>query len=423
MNRGLRARLGRLFAVQLAVIGAATVIGIYITQLVVEDLLTRQALDREAEHFWTRYDADPTTPLPDTANMRGYLARPGGHLPTGLGDVADGFSRTDFEGRSRVVHVSGNAGARLALVFDSAQVSDLAFYFGILPLSIVLLLIYALLFVAYRWSQAALSPVIRLARRLEAVDFMQSGGIQLDLADLAETADAEVATMIDALGSFTARLDSAIERERVFTRDAGHELRTPVAVFKGSLDLMERDASRPQADRDALARMRRTVADMESLLETLLLLARVEAEPAHGETTSLNQVATEEIDALRELAEARRNRVELTTAADRNVSAPKQIVRIVVGNVLKNAVSFTREGRVDVHIDAAGITVTDTGIGMSSEELGNAFEAFYRADAARGGTPGHGLGLAIVNRIVKRYGWTIRARSRSGEGTTVELRF
>ena len=423
MNRGLRARLGRLFAVQLAVIGLATVIGIYITQLVVEDLLTRQALDLEAEHFWTRYDADPGAALPDTANMRGYLTRPGVRPPIGLEDVAAGFSRIDFEGRSRVVHVSENAGARLVLVFDSAQVSDLAFYFGILPLSIVLLLIYALLFVAYRWSQAALSPIIRLARRLEAVDFMRPGGIHLDLADLAHSADAEVATMIDALGSFTARLDAAIERERVFTRDAGHELRTPVAVFKGSLDLLERDRSRPSADRKALARMRRTVADMESLLETLLLLARVEAEPVHGETTSVNQVASEEIDALRELTEAHRNRVELTTAADRDVRAPKQIVRIVVGNVLKNAVSFTREGKVDVHIHAGGMTVTDTGIGMSSEELGNAFEAFYRADAARGVTPGHGLGLAIVGRIVKRYGWTIRARSRSGEGTTVDLGF
>lgn len=423
MNRGLRARLGRLFAVQLAVIGVATVIGIYITQLVVEDFLTRQALDREAEHFWKNYDADPATPLPDTANMRGYLAQPGGELPVALEDVRDGFSRTDFEGRSRVVHVSDHTGARLVLVFDSAQVSDLAFYFGILPLSIVLLLIYALLFVAYRWSQAALSPVIRLARRLEAVDFMQPGGIQLDLDDLAGSADAEVATMIDALGSFTSRLDAAIERERVFTRDAGHELRTPVAVFKGSLDLLERDTSRPRADRDALARMRRTVADMEALLETLLLLARVEAEPVVGETTSLAQVAREEIDALRELTETHRNRVELTVAADRDVSAPKQIVRIVVGNVLKNAVSFTRDGKVDVRIHADGLTVTDTGIGMSSDELANAFEAFYRADAARGGTPGHGLGLAIVNRIVKRYGWTIRARSRSGEGTTVELGF
>lgn len=423
MNRGLRARLGRLFAVQLAVIGAATVIGIYITQLVVEDLLTRQALDLEAEHFWTNYDADRKTPLPDTANMRGYLVQPGDRGPAGLDGVAAGFFRTDFEGRSRVVHVSENAGARLVLVFESAQVSDLAFYFGILPLSLVLLLIYALLFVAYRWSQAALSPIIRLARRLEAVDFMQPGGVRLDLAGLARSADAEVATMIDALGSFTARLDAAIERERVFTRDAGHELRTPLAVFKGSLDLLERDSARPQADRDALARMRRTVADMESLLETLLLLARVEAEPAQDETTSLNQVATEEIDALRTLNEAHGNRIELTMVADRDVRAPKQIVRIVVGNVLRNAVSFTREGRIDVRIHAEGMTVADTGIGMSSEELGNAFEAFYRADAARGVAPGHGLGLAIVSRIVKRYGWTIRARSRSGEGTTVDVEF
>ena len=70
--------------------------------------------------------------------------QPGGRGPTGIEDLAPGFFRTDFEGRSRVVHVSENADARLALVFDSAQVSDLAFYFGVLPLSIVLLFISAL---------------------------------------------------------------------------------------------------------------------------------------------------------------------------------------------------------------------------------------------------------------------------------------
>ena len=427
-RRGLSTRLGRLFAAQLTMIGIATVIGVYITQLVVEDLLTRRALSLEAAHFWERHEANPDHPLPDTANMRGYFASgaatPASHaaVPSELRHQP-GFRRIEFAGRSRLLHVSERRGNRLYLVFDSAQVSDLAFYFGILPLSIVLLLIYAVLFVAYRWSQAALSPIVRLARQLATVDFERAGGVQLDLGSLRRTADAEVATMIDALDRFTARLDAALERERVFTRDAGHELRTPVAVFKGSLDLLERDAERPPHDRRALARMRRTVADMESLLETLLLLARENAIAPEPSATSVNKVVKDEVESMRDLATERGNRVTLREEAEAVVAAPAEVVRIVAGNLLRNALSYTNDGDVKVTVRASGLSVADTGIGMSGEELAHAFKPFYRVAPGRDQTKGHGLGLSIVQRLARHHGWTVRARSRPRQGTSVDVDF
>ncbi len=438
-HRGLSARLGRLFALQLTVIGIATLIGIYITQLVVEDLLTRRALVLEAAHFWTRHEANPDQPLPDTANMRGYLSL-GRHdregsgngqaaeasrptLPAELLDERPGFRRVELGQRSRIIHVSDRGEARLYLVFDADRVSDLAFYFGTVPLSIVLLLIYAALFIAYRWSQAALSPIVRLARQLEAVDLDRSGSVKLDLEALGDSADGEVATMIDALTEFTERLDAALERERVFTRDAGHELRTPVAVFKGSLDLLERDAKRPRQDRLALARMRRTVQDMESLLETLLLLAREESAAFSGKATGISSLIREEVAAMRTLAEQRGNRLEMHCDIDLRVEAPPQVVRIVVGNLLRNALTYTQDGKVEVVVFNAGIRIKDTGAGMSHEELANAFEPFFRSDSSRNAAHGHGLGLSIVRRLARHYGWTVEASSEPGRGTTVTVGF
>ena len=233
-RRGLRARLGRLFAVQLAVIGTATLIGIYITQLVVEDLLTRQALNSEAAHYWQLRESDPGQPLPNTANLRGYLVEPlsiaaalDSGLPPELRAEPPGFWRINLNSRSRLLHVSDRGDARLYLVFEADQVSSLAFYFGTVPLSIVLLLIYGLLFVAYRWSQAALSPIVRLARELEAAGPDRMGSVELDFDGLRRNADAEVATMIDALEHFAERLTAAIERERIFTRDAGMSCAPP----------------------------------------------------------------------------------------------------------------------------------------------------------------------------------------------------
>ena len=414
---------------QLAVIGTATVIGIYITQLVVEDLLTRQALASEAEHYWQLRDADPNQPLPNTANLRGYLASAAadsegrGDLPRPLRAEGPGFRRIHMDGASRLVHVSERGDARLYLVFEADQVSDLAFYFGTVPLSIVLLLIYGLLFVAYRWSQAALSPIVRLARQLEAVDLERTGGVDLDFAALRRNADAEVATMVDALEHFAERLTAAVERERVFTRDAGHELRTPLAVFKGSLDLLQRETGRPARDREALARMRRTADDMESLLETLLLLARKESAAGEGVPTAVKQVLTEEVRAVEETARRRGNRLRLHAEDDVTVAAPAAVVRIVVGNLLRNAVGYTENGKVEVTLMAEGVRFKDNGIGMSREELANMFEPFYRARTGRGAARGHGLGLSIVRRLSQQYGWVLNAHSQPGEGTTVELRF
>ena len=438
-HRGLSARLGRLFALQLTVIGIATLIGIYITQLVVEDLLTRRALVLEAAHFWMRHDANPDQPLPDTANMRGYLSlRPsdrevgsavqaadanGAGMPAALLNEGPGFRRIELDQRSRLIHVSDRGAARLYLVFDADRVSDLAFYFGTVPLSIVLLLIYGALFIAYRWSQAALSPIVRLAKQLEAVDLDRSGSFQLDLKALSDSADGEVATMIDALTEFTERLDAALERERVFTRDAGHELRTPVAVFKGSLDLLERDAKRPKQDRLALARMRRTVQDMESLLETLLLLAREESSAFSGKATEIRPLIEEEVVALQALAEQRGNRLELRCDIDLRVEAPAQVVRIVVGNLLRNALTYTQDGKVEVLVFNAGVRVEDTGSGMTPEELANAFEPFFRSEPSRKAARGHGLGLSIVRRLARHYGWTVEASSQPSRGTSVTVGF
>ena len=428
-RRGLRARLGRLFAVQLAVIGSATLIGIYITQLVVEDLLTRQALDAEATHYWELRRTHPAQPLPNTANMRGYLADPGSsahsvrELPAALREQKPGFRRIHMDGGGRLVHVSDRDGVRLYLVFEADRVSDLAFYFGTVPLSIVLLLIYGLLFIAFRWSQAALSPIVRLARRLESIDLQRVGGERLDLAELRRDADAEVATLIDSLEHFADRLTAAVERERTFTRDAGHELRTPLAVFKGSLDLLERRQDQPARDRRALARMRRTADAMETLLETLLLLARKESTAAADDATELRAVLEEETRALEETARQRGNRLRLHADHDVWVQAPAPVVHMVVGNLLRNAVTYTENGEVEVSLSRDSISFRDTGIGMSRDELANVFEPFYRAEASRGDGKGHGLGLAIVRRLSDRYGWTLNARSQPGQGTTMDLHF
>ncbi|MEN9807668.1 MAG: hypothetical protein RL756_2188 [Pseudomonadota bacterium] len=422
---GIRAKLIRVFTLQVAIISVATLAGIYIANTLIVDLVLREGLRNEAAYYWDRFDRDPAASLPDTSNMRSYMAveEDLNSVPEVFWDLpADGVVRTVDEDQ-QLVHVSERDGHRLYLVWAKAQIYDIAFFFGIVPLAIVLLIIYGLAFFAYRLSHRAISPIVQLAQQLEDYDFDRDRGLALDFEPLRDAADAEVLAMIEALDTFADRLHAFVERERVFTRDAGHELRTPVAVLKGSLDLLEDRVDRPLPERNALRRMRQTVDDMEALLETLLMLARESEIELPRESVLVNDLVARQVELLQPAAARGGNRLSLHEEGELKVRAPPKVVEIVIGNLLRNAANYTRDGSIEATVTSHGVRVADSGVGMSSDELEKAFEPFYRADQSRGLTKGHGLGLSIVKRLVRQFGWSISAHSRPGEGTTMEIRF
>jgi signal transduction histidine kinase len=427
-NTGLVAKLGRVLVLQVALISVTVAAGIYVTNTIVQDSLVNEALENEAAHFWDLYQKDSTQALPDTANMLGYLSKDGemDSVPEQFHGYEEGFvGRVQFDGSEPILYVTEFDQARLYLIFASENVSDLAFFFGILPLSIALVFIYGLSFLTYRLSHRAISPIVQLADYLERFPFEKSShdSSNQDLQKLRTLANAEVDVMIDAIDNFTERLDAYIERERIFTRDASHELRTPIAVFKGSLDLLQRQSERPEEDLRALARMRRTVEDMEGLIQTLLLLARGEELQQPGVRVRLNDLIPDLIDQVAPLATDRGIKLVLVESAELWVQAPDRVVQILLINLLRNGISYTPEGQVQVEIQQKAVTVKDTGIGMTSTELSQAFEPFYRSERGRSNSPGHGLGLSIVRRLVHQFQWKISVQSNVGEGTEVTINF
>ena len=427
-NTGLVAKLGRVLVLQVALISVTVAAGIYVTNTIVQDSLVNEALENEAAHFWDLYQKDSTQALPDTANMLGYLSKDGemDSVPEQFHGYEEGFvGRVQFNGSEPILYVTEFNQARLYLIFASENVSDLAFFFGILPLSIALVFIYGLSFLTYRLSHRAISPIVQLADYLERFPFEKSShdSSNQDLQKLRTLANAEVDVMIDAIDNFTERLDTYIERERIFTRDASHELRTPIAVFKGSLDLLQRQSERPEEDLRALARMRRTVEDMEGLIQTLLLLARGEELQQPGVRVRLNDLIPDLIDQVAPLATDRGIKLVLVESAELWVQAPDRVVQILLINLLRNGISYTPEGQVQVEIQQKAVTVKDTGIGMTSTELSQAFEPFYRSERGRSNSPGHGLGLSIVRRLVHQFQWKISVQSNVGEGTEVTINF
>jgi len=137
----------------------------------------------------------------------------------------------------------------------------------------------------------------------------------------------------------------------------------------------------------------------------------------------VNEVVARQVDVLTPMAGRGGNTLALHEKAELRVRAPTKVVEIVIANLMRNALNYTRDGSVEVTVTADSVRVSDTGVGMSGEELERAFDPFYRADESRGLTQGHGLGLSIVKRLVRQFDWSISAHSRPGEGTTLEVCF
>ena len=213
---------------------------------------------------------------------------------------------------------------------------------------------------------------------------------------------AEVRTLLDALLARDARIQEQLERERRFNRDASHELRTPLAVAQGAVEILELD---PPRDAETFDRLRRAVSQMGLLTEGILWLAR---ERRTEESCELNRVSRELLALYGHLR--RSGTIALTIESEDEVHAPlpASVARVMMGNLLKNALAYTDEGRIIIAIEPGAWTLTDTGIG------------FGRAEP---GSESHGIGLSLVERLAQRFGWTLSIEALEPRGTRVTLRW
>lgn len=420
---GIRRKIWTVYVLQVAAISLATILGVYGAATVLEDVLIKRALGGEADYYWQRTTHDALAPAPDTNNMTGYILRPGqdkAQLPESLRLLEPGYHRIQHGSGIVLVLVSDGPPGRLYLVFNQEQVGRLAFLFGFVPLIVVLLIIYITTWLTYRASRRALSPVIALAKVVRDWDPKRPDLAALDPRSLSSDPDGDVETLAGALHSFASRIEEFVERERNFTRDASHELRSPLTVIKIAADVLLEDEMPPFVRR-SVQRIKRSAADMEAVMEALLLLARESDTGLPEEDMNVNDAVRDEIERAQPLLENRPIALALDEQGAFTLHAPPKVFGVLVGNLIRNACLYTEQGEVRVTIGADCVSVQDTGIGMSADELDRAFQPYYRGGGAS--RVGHGVGLTIVRRLSDRFGWPVELSSMPGAGTTATIRF
>lgn len=232
----------------------------------------------------------------------------------------------------------------------------------------------------------------------------------------------EIHTLAAAFDRMFDRLESSFEREKRFTSDASHELRTPVAVILTQCEAALESAGLSSQTREALESIQRQGKHMSALISQLLTLAR--ADKGHqrlkDEPVDMSMLAELVAEELSEAAQAKVMKLHLDIQPDISVLGDQTMLMRLWLNLIENAIKYGREnGNIWVRLSAqAGRVmgeVEDDGVGLSPDELPKIWERFYRAGSEK--RDGSGLGLPMVRFIVQAHGGEATARSTQGEGS------
>jgi heavy metal sensor kinase len=240
----------------------------------------------------------------------------------------------------------------------------------------------------------------------------------------------ELDVLAGAFNGLLERLHEEVERQKRFTGDASHQLRTPLAALLGQVEVaLRRD--RPAEDyRRTLIDVHEEAVRLRQIVESLLFLARTESQSDRPDLRPM-ELAPFVCAHLRGWAGHARAgdlRVDLEPGSGARVCAHPPLLGQLLDNLLDNAAKYSAPGTpVEVRVWRAGVhvalAVQDRGMGLSPEDRAHLFEPFYRsAEARRRGYAGVGLGLAVVRRIATAFGGTIDVQSEPRRGSTFTLR-
>ena len=235
--------------------------------------------------------------------------------------------------------------------------------------------------------------------------------------------DAELQHLATTVNQTLDRLEAAFVSVREFSADASHQLQTPLAVMKSSLEFATKGSG--VSHEELLDQLSAKVNEMSAILADLQALALADADLASTRSgpVDLSETCAEALEIVTALAESSEIAVEADIDPAIQVWGDAVRLRQVVLNLGDNAVKYTGPGgRVRLSLthnhSNAILQVSDTGKGIEPQHLPHIFERFYRADRRRAGAAGTGLGLAIVKRIVEVHRGSIDVSSRPGQGST-----
>jgi two-component system OmpR family sensor kinase len=326
------------------------------------------------------------------------------------------------EGSRLLATTARQAGKRIVLVVGVTRQNDVetlaSFREELLIAGPIALLLASA--VGYLLAGASLRQVESMRRRAAAISADTPG----ERLPVPPTGD-EVARLAETLNEMLERLESALERERDFVADAGHELRNPLALLRTELELALRQAQTPDELREAIHWSSHEVDRLSQLAQDLLLIARADRGrlSLHVEPLAVDGLFATVTSRFDWRAQELRKTIRSAAASDLRIEGDRLRLEQALANLVDNAL---RHGGDEIALNAqtangcVELHVSDNGDGLPETFLPRAFERFSRADAARSGA-GSGLGLSIVKTIAESHGGSAHIACDPSKGTDAWL--
>lgn len=409
----LRYRVTVAFALLGMVVSLGLAGTLYVLTIDMEEGLIAETLSAELEDYIARYEADPEAPPPASTTIRTYVILPGAKsVPEALRELKTGLHQVRLEGTDYYAEVRVSDERHFIVLYDGKQIRHREDQFKLFLGISVLVMTLLSAFLGFWLAERVISPVGELAARVAG---LRPEDHRAPLAG--DFPRDEVGILAREFDAYLQRLAAFIEREQAFTVNVSHELRTPLAVIEGATEVLLEDPGLSEAQRSRVERIARSAREMSELVTALLLLAREEKGDVSESGCAVGEVLQQVVKDYQHLLRHKPVEIKLDVQAQTILPVECTLLRVVLANLIRNAFSYTERGRVCISLEENGVTVEDTGIGISPEQLRRVFDRYYTGQSG-----GEGIGLSLVKRVCQRYGWHIDIDS-GGQGTRIQLVF
>lgn len=310
---------------------------------------------------------------------------------------------------SQIARQAGGFHQRIALIFLLqllvVMIISLMGFYNVAPIGAVLAVIAASSALAWMATHREWQPIQRLAHYLSSWDHQSSETEDFKPPELGRRGDADLAALSGSISGMARRITGFNQRERNFTRDASHELRSPLTVIKMSTDMLWDEAQISSFGKRSLQRIRRSTREMESLVEALLILARESDNGSAQRQFVVNDVLREELDEARELLKGRSVELVMDEPVTFSVYGSPRVFAVLCWQLIRNACQQTEQGRITVTVSPGKITVSNL------------------ADVSNSGVDRHGFELAIAQRVSERFDWPLELHTRDNREQVAVIRF
>lgn len=270
----------------------------------------------------------------------------------------------------------------------------------------------------------ALRPIDKITKTANSI----SNGNDLSQRIMLGPGDDEMHRLADSFDTMLDKIETSFEKEKQFTSDASHELRTPVAVINSECEYVLECATNLEDAKESVISIKRQSDKMSKLISELLTISRMDREnlKINFEDVDVSELLNFVCDEQEEIQVG-------TTTLHRNIpsgiyiKADQMLIARMLINLISNAYTYGKEnGNVWVLLtkeeNYAVFEIKDDGIGVAKEDLAKIWERFYRGDKSRANGENMGLGLSIVKWVVEHHNGLISINSKPGEGTSITVK-